>query len=141
MRYFGRFQIPVELIKQNQIHELASKNGLAPKYFSSDMRTFTSEEFIVNNNLKEHELDNSKLLRRDIAELVCKFNNHKDIMKHFIGRKRANRVTAEDMYDQIENVKFITDNEKGLYWTFLRDIKPVFDEISPHLKTRYPILR
>lgn len=45
------------------------------------------------------------------------------------------------MYDQIENVRFLFDKEKGLYWTFLRDIKPIYDEIMPYLESNHPEIK
>lgn len=62
-------------------------------------------------------------------------------MKYFTGRARASKVDIEKVYDQIENVKFINSHEEGLYYTFLRDIKPVFDEIMPFLEKSNPDLK
>ena len=60
-----------------------------------------------------------------MAELVCNFNYNEPIMKYFTGFERADEVDMKEIYDQIENVKFI--NVNGLYWTYLRDSYHIID--------------
>ena len=116
-----------------------SDAGFAPNIIETD-ETYRAEEMLENDQINgqiSNEIFLDRYLQKQIAELICKFNYNKDLLKLY-GVKKVRSKDVAELFPEIATVKFIENEQEGQYWKFYDEFMPIYAKIKPILKDKYP---